>query len=201
MLASYPSSFTTTTGTSLPEAQQDEYTGDFKGEYGLDYWNQRRTAWIAGRPIQSTSNSQSIREPRISYVSSRIADPRRNGASRKTSKTVAKLCEVMAPPFAEEDDDIWNNGVRAVWKSLSLGDKLKYPLPLPVVVRYTIFRSLKDHPSDSASHTFCVSVDQDLTWRLATRWNLARRITDSRRRHRHTRASPCINYPRGQRGR
>ncbi len=198
MLASYPSSVTTTTGTSLPESQQDEYTGDFKGEYGLDYWNQRRTAWIAGRPIQPTSNSQSLQEPRVSCVSSGIADPRRNGTSRKTSKTVAKLCEVMAPPFAEEDDDIWNNGVRAVWKSLSLGDKLKYPLPLPVVVRGALFLLLEP---ERPSHTFCVSVDQDPTWRLATRWNVARRIADSRRRHRHTRVSSCIHCPRGQWGR
>lgn len=66
-----------------------------------------------------------------------IADPPRNGTARKTSKTVVKLCEVMAPPFAEEDDAIWNNGVRAVWKSLSHGDKLKYPLPLPIVVRHS----------------------------------------------------------------
>jgi len=137
MLASYLSSLTTTTSASLPEAQKDEYTGEFKGEYGIDYWNRRRTAWIAGRPIQPTLNSQSLQEPRLSSVSSGIADPLRNGTPRKTSKTVAKLCEVMTPPFAEEDDAIWNNGVRAVWKSLSHGDKLKYPLPLPVVVRYS----------------------------------------------------------------
>ena len=181
MLASYPSSVTTTTGTSLSEAQEDEYTGDFKGEYGLDYWNQRRMAWVAGRPIQPTSNSQSLQGVNVSSVSSGSADPRRNGAPRRTSKTVAKLCEVMAPPFAEEDDDVWNNGVRAVWKSLSHGDKLKYPLPLPVVVRYAFLWSLKGSPTDLASHTFCVRVDQDTTWRLATGWNLANRITDSRR--------------------
>lgn len=198
MLASYPSSLTTTTGASLLESHQDEYTGDFKGEYGLDYWNQRRTAWIAGRPIQLTSNSHSPQGSRTSFVSRGTADLRRNGAPRKTSKTVAKLCEVMAPPFAEEDDDIWNNGVRAVWKSLSHGDKLKYPLPLPVVVCCFFFWSLKYRASDCVSHTFCVSVDQDLTWRLATGWNLAYRIADSRRRHRHTRASSCIHCPRGQ---
>ena len=198
MLASYPSSFTTTTDTSLPEAQKDEYTGDFKGEYGIDFWNQRRMAWVAGRPIQPTSNSQSLQEPRVSSASLGTADPRRNGAPRKTSKTVARLCEVMAPPFAEEDDDIWNDGVKAVWKSLSHGDKLKYALPLPVVVRDSFLWDLKNCPSDFISHTFYVRVDQDTTWRLATRRNLAHRIPDSRRRHRHTRAGSCIHCPRGQ---
>jgi hypothetical protein len=70
-LASYLSTSTATTGTSFSEAQKDEYTGDFKGEYGLDYWNQRRTAWIAGRPIQSTSNSQSLRKDQGMAVSYR----------------------------------------------------------------------------------------------------------------------------------
>jgi len=178
---------------SSPETQI-EYTGDFEGEYGLDYWNRRRTAWVAGRPIQSVSTSQSPQGTRVTSVSSEITDPPRNGAPRKTSKTVTKLCEVMAPPFAEEDDGIWNSGVRAVWKSLSHGDKLKYPLPLPVVVRHSF---LKSAPSDFTPHNFCVSVDKDTTWRLATRWNLAKRIADSRRRHRQTRTGSHIHCPRG----
>lgn len=172
-------------GVSFPEARQEEYTEDFTGEYGLEYWNRRRTAWLTGRPIQSTSDAQSPQGPRMAFLSPGIADPPRNGTPRKPSKTVTKLCEVMAPPFAEEDDAIWNHGVRSVWKSLSHGDKLKYPLPLPIVVRHSFFR-LKSGPSDSASCVLCVRVGQDTTRRLAARWNLANRITDSRRRHRNT---------------
>lgn len=130
-------------GTSFPEAQKEEYTGDFKGEYGLDYWNRRRTAWIAGGPIQSASNTQSSQGPRMPSIFLGIAAPPKNGAPRKTSKTVVKLCEAMAPPFAEEDDAIWNSDGRAVWKSLSHGVKLRYPLPLPIVVRYSFLWILK----------------------------------------------------------
>jgi hypothetical protein len=143
LLESYLGTSVPTTSASSPEAQNEEYTGDFKGDYGLDYWNRRRTAWISGRAISIASGAQSPQGRGIDPVSPGIADLFRNGAPRKTSKTVAKLCEVLAPPFAEEDDAIWNNGIRAVWKSLSHGDKLKYPLPLPVVVRHHFIWSLK----------------------------------------------------------
>src|SRR5260221_10211302 len=67
------------TSASSSEAHMEEHVGDFKGEYGLDYWNRRRRAWISGRPVQVASSSQSLQEQGTISVSSGVANPPRNG--------------------------------------------------------------------------------------------------------------------------
>jgi hypothetical protein len=93
-------------GTDLPI---DEITT------GPLYWEKRRAEWL-----QPTSAA----EKRAGT----------NGEQEPISKARARLEALLAPPLAEEDDEVWNDVVSSIWKGLQRGDKLKKNLPLPLVV-------------------------------------------------------------------
>lgn len=93
---------------TCPESGIDEPTT------GPLYWEKRRAEWL--------------KEPTEPQTHPREED------NLSGSKARARLEEMLAAPFAEEDDMIWSGTLNAIWRGFSRGDRLKKNLPLPIVV-------------------------------------------------------------------
>ncbi|KAI0311969.1 hypothetical protein OF83DRAFT_1177075 [Amylostereum chailletii] len=75
--------------------------------------------------------------------------------SPTSSQSRMKLETLLNTPGALEDNQIWEGGLKRVWKSLVGGGRLKNLLPLTLVVRFNFFVPYTYHPSsDFASLGF-----------------------------------------------
>ena len=130
-------------------------------DYGPEYFEVRRKAWLTPKDDRSDSTPQPL-SPGGSSSRQRIAE--------LLSKPGAVESEVSCPSIflclLSYEQDIWNRGLQTLWRGLVTGSRFKRPLPLDVVVSsYDSIASLV--------YNFQISLDQNTLCWMDSRWNLA----------------------------
>ncbi|KAF8969452.1 hypothetical protein BDZ97DRAFT_245240 [Flammula alnicola] len=87
-------------------------------EPGPDYYTARRRLWLT---------------PRVNPVTPLAHPPARQ-----------KLEDLFNQPGAIYSPEAWNNGLEKVWKGLSSGGKLKYSLPMAIIIKIIHAAWLRD---------------------------------------------------------
>lgn len=109
----------------------EDYTEHYSG---LAYFEYRRHLFLAGLAPPTTLLDQPL--PEYYVVAAELPEPLPLPANRPTPDlSIGRIEKLLVTPGAIESEDVWRNGIRGVYRSLSSGKKLARPLSLGLVVR------------------------------------------------------------------